>query len=383
MSPETKADPHVRASYAESDFTLLRVFNVLLARWRLMVLLPLTFMAVSVIMSLMSDRSYRTLSSLIPDGASAGSPLAGLAAQFGVSVGSQGGGESVVYHEKLFRSREILRELAYSKYTVRSGPEPDDTMMTGTFMEIAGIQGESENQKTLNALRALDAMITTSTDYESSIITVGVSSSKPDLALQMHKRLLQLTDNYNRDRRRSKAKAERQFVEARLADARRELQASEGELEAFLERNRAFASSPALVFAHQRLQRRVDERQQVYSALAQSYEQARIDEVRNTPVLSVIAPPETVIEPVARGTVRKGILAFLIGLVLAATIAFTRAIFEHKRATASDDYATFIVLTRSIVSGALRVFPEPVRVRLRTKLPSLYAPQETQVGALR
>jgi len=378
MNYEANSGSHTPSpNEANSQFTLLRLFNILLARWRLVVFLPLTLMILVVVPMLLSDRSYLATATLTPDdGSTSDSRLSGIAAQFGISVAPAGGGEGIVYYQQLFKSREILRQLAYTTYHTRSGSGPKDTAVVGNFIQISNITGASANDRTLLALQTLEAMIGVSTDLESNIITVTVASPMPGLALQMNKRLLQLTDGYNREQRRSRARAEREFIEGRLTEARSKLRGAEEQLERFLDNNRAFASSPQLVFEHDRLQRKVAEEQAIYSALAQSFEQARIDEVRNTPVLSVITPPETVIEPVARGTVTKGLLAGLIGFIIAALIAFTRAIFEHKRATASDDYETFIILTRSIVSGALRVFPQPVRVRVRSKLPALYESQD-------
>jgi len=91
-----------------------------------------------------------------------------------------------------------------------------------------------------------------------------------------------------RDTRQSQAAAERGFTEERMAEAQEELRAAENELQRFLQNNRQFQNSPELVFQHDRLQRRVAMRQQVYTSLVQSYEQARIDEVPNTPVITVV-----------------------------------------------------------------------------------------------
>jgi uncharacterized protein involved in exopolysaccharide biosynthesis len=53
--------------------------------------------------------------------------------------------------------------------------------------------------------------------------------------------------------------------------------------------------------------------------LAQAYEQARIEEVRNTPVITVINDPELYATR-ARSPVMMGFLAFIVGLMLASGI---------------------------------------------------------------
>ncbi len=47
------------------------------------------------------------------------------------------------------------------------------------------------------------------------------------------------------------------------------------------------------LFEHDRLERPVSMRQELVTAMAQAYEQARVDEVRNTPVITVIDQPES------------------------------------------------------------------------------------------
>ena len=71
-----------------------------------------------------------------------------------------------------------------------------------------------------------------------------------------------------------------------------ELAFAEDSLKAFMFENRQFSNSPQLVFEEDRLQRQVSMRQDLVSAIAQAYEQARIEEVRNLPVITVIDHPE-------------------------------------------------------------------------------------------
>ena len=100
---------------------------------------------------------------------------------------------------------------------------------------------------------------------------------------------------------------------SRLQEARKELDSAEDALQQFLEDNRTYQDSPRLVVQEARLQRRVDLLQQVYLTLAQSYERARIDEARNTPVINIIDSPE--------GSALKSLslaLSLVVGLVMGA-----------------------------------------------------------------
>jgi uncharacterized protein involved in exopolysaccharide biosynthesis len=66
----------------------------------------------------------------------------------------------------------------------------------------------------------------------------------------------------------------------------------------------------------------------MYTTLTQAYEQARIDEVRNTPVITVVEPPESPVRPDSRRLVSWLAVSLVVG-VLAALAA---ALFADLRA---------------------------------------------------
>ena len=96
----------------------------------------------------------------------------------------------------------------------------------------------------------------------------------------------------------------------------------------FMQRNRDWRNSPQLVFTHDRLDREVSMRQAVYTTLVQSYEAARIDEVRNTPVITVMEPPDVPAKPDPRLALLKSLLAGIVGLALGAFFAAVRQAFS-------------------------------------------------------
>ncbi len=149
--------------------------------------------------------------------------------------------------------------------------------------------------------------------------------------------MVQLVNEFNLRTRQSQAAAERRFIEHRVEQVRSEFRAAEDDLQNFLQNNRAFQNSPELLFQHDRLQREVSMQQQVFTNLMQSYEQARIAEVRNTPVITVVEKAEV---PVMsdRGGLRIRILigAFL-GLLLGSFTAFFREYARRKQERQSSD----------------------------------------------
>jgi hypothetical protein len=84
-----------------------------------------------------------------------------------------------------------------------------------------------------------------------------------------------------------------------------------------------FSAAPQLVLQEDRLRREVSLRQQVVSGLAQGLEQARLEESRNLPVITIVEAPVRPALPDSRRLVLKALFAAivsgtaLLGLVLA------------------------------------------------------------------
>ena len=121
--------------------------------------------------------------------------------------------------------------------------------------------------------------------------------------------------------------------------AQRELEDAENGLEVFLAQNRTYQTSPKLTIEAGRLQRRIDLRQQIYTTLVGEYEEARIREIRNTPVITVVDPPE------GSARVRFKVLALvLVGLALGAAfgvvLAFLLEYFAALRRERSSEFET-------------------------------------------
>jgi uncharacterized protein involved in exopolysaccharide biosynthesis len=256
------------------------------------------------------------------------SSLAGLAATFGVSVPAADQGSSPAFYAELLKSRDVLRQTVETRYAFATQGDS----MRGTLIELFREHAASPALRRDLAAKDLLKSIDVTVGRETGTIDLDVSSAWPELSQQVAARMIQLVSDFNLHRRQTKAGAERRFVEARLAESRDSLRAAEGRLQAFLQRNRAYQNSPQLLFEHDRLDRDVNMQQQLYTTLAQSYEAARIDEVRNTPVITLMEPPDLPAKPNARLALLKGLLAGIVGLGLGAFFVAARQALRGFRA---------------------------------------------------
>jgi uncharacterized protein involved in exopolysaccharide biosynthesis len=189
-------------------------------------------------------------------------------------------------------------------------------MVEGDLVQLLAIRGSTPMRQRDGAILRVSRLTSALPTLRTGVVSLRVTMPDPRLAADVNRRILELLDRWNLESRQSQAAAERRFTEQRMTEAGQELRQVENRLQEFLQRNRDYQNSPQLSFEHDRLAREIAMRQQVYTTLAQAFEQARIDEVRDTPVLSVIDAPEAPAIPDGRGVVSSAVLGAALGILL-------------------------------------------------------------------
>lgn len=300
--------------------------------------------------------TYTAESRFIPQATGGGSlsRLAGLAAQFGVDVPAGGsGGASADLYVRLVQSREILEDVALARYAESGSASP-----ARTLLEVYDLRHRDSVQRTLMGVDLLRRqLVRASADPRSGIVTIEVRAGNRGLSEQINRRVLERIAGFNLQRRQSQAAAERGFLERRLNEAQGELRSAEERMAAFLQQNRAYGA-PHLANEHARHQRAIDLRQQIYTNLAQAYEQARIEEVRNTPVITIIDHPEGSARR-RRGLVTKTLIGFLVGALLGLGLAALTEYVRREEARDPEAFNSVRFLTRRLFTlrGRRRIVP--------------------------
>lgn len=326
-----------------AGISLLRVMNIFLRHRWLIALMSTTVAILVVAVSLVVPETYTSTAALTPHSGEGQAPrLAGLASQFGVSIPTGEVGQSPQFYAKLLESRELLRETVENRYEVAtSAPDSDSEVRSGDLVELFEVEEEKRRLGVAVAIEKLREVVDVATDPETGVVELAVTTPWPALSKQVADRMLELVNRFNLQTRQTQAAAERRFIESQLAKAESTLRAAEDSLERFLARNRRYENSPPLRFKYERLQRRVSLNQQLYTTLSESYQQARIDEVRNTPVITVIVPPELPARPDQRRLALRGVLGLLLGGVLGAMWAFGREMLATSQERDPDDFKEF------------------------------------------
>lgn len=293
--------------------------------WRMVVATACTMLVVVVAVRLILPRSYTATASFAPQARDMSSNLTGLAARFGVAMPTSDPSESPQFYADLLHSRELLRSVAESTFDV----EP---RVNRTLADWYG-RREAVGPLRLDAAeKQLRRDISASVSSQTGVVSFEVRARSPVLAEQIAQRALALVNAFNLERRRSLASSERAFTESRVRDIQSDLRAAEGRLQDFLQHNANCCPSPALRFEEERLQRNVTMQQQLFTSMSQAFEQAKIDEVRDTPVITIVEPPSRPVRPDSRHLALYAVAGLVAGALIGSLLALA---FEYRRPLAN------------------------------------------------
>lgn len=324
----------------EPQISIWRIANVFLRHRWLIVGLSFGLAAFTVIRGLLEDRTYSASTTFMTVSRTGSSAVSGPAAQFGLAVPGGDASQSPQFYMDLVRTRAILSNVVQSTYNIRDNGKS----VEGNLVTLFGVPAAPSAARDAAAVERLAGQIRLSSTPKTGVVTLTVTQANGDLAVQVANRILEELNEFNRIRRQSQASSEKTFIEQRLSEVGRELRAAEDQLQQFLQRNREYRSSPQLSFEFDRIARLVAMRQEMYTALAQSYEQAKVEEIRDSPVLTVIEPPTAPLRPDPRG-LRNGLLtAFFLGALAGVLLSLMLDYFRTQRERRTDDFADFIRL---------------------------------------
>jgi len=277
----------------------------------------------------------------------------GLVSQLGLGTGSDPS-TSPAFYAKLLTSRELLTRLALSRYLNPRSRAPADS---ADLLAIYRITNRDRVRGIEIAIKRLKRQMTLVVEPRTSFVSVTVSTPWAALSTAVANRAVDLVSEFNRAQRQSRARARRVFLEGRVADAQRELQAAEGTLSGFYERNRLWRASPSLVVEEMSLRRQVETASQLYLSIRQQFEAARIDEVNTTPVITVVDSAVTSHKSLWPQRVAITLAAALLGLWLGLLWVAGRELASHWGRSHPADAEALLESARRAVreaSGAVR-----------------------------
>lgn len=333
----------------DGEVPIFALGTALLRHWRKIALWAIVGFLFAVITASLKPPMYAATASFVPQGADVPrTGLGSLAGQFGVSLPSSNLSQSPEFYADLLKSRELLLPIVRGSIVTDQGAKPVP------FLDFMGITGGSQREKEEAGIKGVAGMISPSVSPSTAVVTVRVTTKSPSASLAIVKGLIDGVNDFNLRTRQSMAAAERKFAEGRAAIVNSDLRSAEDRLEEFLQGNKSL-NSPQLQLQRDRLQRAIDLEQQLLTSLTQSVEEARIREVRDTPVITVIDTPSLPTAAERRGRVRLGLLGILFGSLIGILLAFASETMRARRLAsdpaAEEFFATWAVVKQEILGG--------------------------------
>jgi hypothetical protein len=281
--------------------------------------------------SLISSRKYVAGTTFIPQlsasDASGAGGLALAASQFGIRMPTGGAGWGAPVYVEVVRSRSVLGPIALDSVTI-----DEEGGRRTSVAELFKIDDRDEASRLEKTIRKLRTIVDATENKKLGAVRVTVTTKWPSVSFALVKRLLIDVNKFNLITRQSQAGAERRFAEIQAREAERALRLAEERMQKFLEQNRVVVS-PALLYQRERIQRDITIRQLTYTSLLQNFSEARLREVRNTPVITVLEGP---VLP-AIGEPRNTAMTAAIGSIAAGLLAVIVVVIQNVQKTATGD----------------------------------------------
>jgi uncharacterized protein involved in exopolysaccharide biosynthesis len=346
-TPKRSPEPATRPE------TSLVTLGILLLRHRRRILgLILVGAAVGLSTGLLKTREYASHVVFIPREAEASttSGLALAASQFGIQVPSGNGGWGPPVYVELLRSRGVLESLVLDTLSVSE--------LGGrrvAVMDLLEVKPTTPPLRLERAVQRLRTRLSVDEDRKLGAVRLTVTTQWPSVSLALAQRMVSAESRFNLEVRRSQVKAERAFVEKQASDAERELREAEDRYQEFLERNRGSSIlSPMLRFESDRLQRDVGFKQQLTASLFQQREDARVREVRDTPVITILEGPWLPVEPEARRTLQRTVLGAFLGALIGLVATLVAYTWSAAQQQPTEERTEFFRLLAEVTPRFLR-----------------------------
>lgn len=172
----------------------------------------------------------------------------------------------------------------------------------------------------------LSNRILTGMDRKTGIVSITVKMPDPTVAARVAQLTTDYLTQYVVSYRTEKARRQANFLQARVAEAKRRYQAAEVAYQSFRDRNRNPFLNVAQI-GEDRLKAEFTLTQSVYNELSRQYEQARVKVQEETPVFKELEPPRI---PNRRSEPRRTSMVLVYAL-LGAIVGTAWAFFRVKK----------------------------------------------------
>lgn len=308
------------------ETSLLAFFSILLAHRRMIALCALLGTIIFAAFAWSKTEKYESRASFIVKGAASPVQIPNSATSLGLALtASADFQQSVVFYSDLAAANVILRSVAKENYATTKSkgvqhPLPD----------VLGIKYKNPKEGIDQAALYLAHNVSSAISARSGLVTISVATPDPLLSQEIATKILYEIGIWSRANAHQQAVHERQFTEGVANDARVKLDQAEQALATFRTTNRDI-NAPELKMEDDRLFRAVQMRQEIYTAVAGSLEQAKIEEGRDRQAINVVEVASLPVEPMTLAAWRNTFFGLATGLLAGMVLAFLKQRAYERR----------------------------------------------------
>jgi uncharacterized protein involved in exopolysaccharide biosynthesis len=196
--------------------------------------------------------------------------------------------------------------------------------------DVLGIKYKSPKDGIEKAAHYLARNVSSAISARSGIVAISVASPDPLLSQEIATKILYEIGMWSRANAHAQAVREREFTEGVANDAHAKLSQAEQALASFRTTNRDI-NAPDLKLEDDRLFREVQMRQEIYTAVAGSLEQAKIEEGRDRMAINIVEVASLPAEPMTMAAWRRTFFGLATGLLVGMVLAFLKQRAYERR----------------------------------------------------
>lgn len=313
--------------------TLAAWTAAVLNRWGTIVVTALVALAIALLAAVLLPPVYRVTVSFAPNPTSSSKlggalssglgALSGLTGQLGLGSTSEPT-ESPAFYAELLQSRELLTRLLLTRFHDPRTAAPRDS---ARLVDILKLRSTDPRRRLELGVKALTKALRTEADPKTNLIKLTVDNQYPELAAREANATLSLVNEFNLEQRVSRARAKREYLQSRLAQAQTDLARAQARHRDFLAGNRQWASSPTLSSDEETLRRQEDVAADLYLSVEKQFEAAQLDEFNDAALITVV---DSAVAPVKPNWPKYSLLvpgALLFGVFVGVMIAGIAAVY--------------------------------------------------------
>jgi len=323
-----------------NELELIEIFQLLWSKKRFISIFTGIITIIAIIYSLLATPLYKSHITIYPIGEDAGNSsmgqLQGLASTFGINMGSAN--FTPFYIPDIVNSRRLKKQIINNMWETEVFDNPvnlityweiDDTTGFSIIKIITGLFKSNEQSDPYykyqeKAIKQLSEQLSVSIDDESGLITISLFMQEPQLSADIVNFVAEKVKLYISNIVLIQSSENRQFIENRMAVAKDELSNSEVKLTDFRKEHPLALDTPDLQLQRGRLMRDIEVNQEVFITLRQQYELAKINELKETPVINVLDKGEP---PSLRTTPKRKVIVISMFML---SILFSFVIISFK-----------------------------------------------------